>query len=166
MSIRSDLSKIILGFLLLLGGNNVVRAQYQKVTTPVPIFPTFGVEGYCKTKAGVLVDLSEIRYFSGDILKTKINGDIRYLRIVNDRFHTSKTGDFEEHGYTFQSISSAVESENRLDIIARFAELDHKDYIFWKESFVNRSYKQGLLLFDGEGLIEVCAGSGGFSDRH
>jgi hypothetical protein len=121
------------------------------------------VSGYCESEDGVSYDLSAARRISNEtLLIQRASGDY-YLRFRDDILLVATEKSFEERNVF--SIPDFIDTEDRLDIVLEFIEIDHKDYIYWKESFVNRIYKQGLLYFDGDNLYNVCMGDAGVSTR-
>ncbi len=155
-----SLSVIVLAMVFVQDNSNIRREGFDKVYSATK---SIGVP-YCKSVEGKAFDMESIRYISNEVIKTKIEGTSYFLEIDGDVLRDSTDSSFQEYGYI--GINSVIQSDVKLDIKATFVELGHEDYIYWQETFLNRSYRLGLIKFDGEHFVEVCAGSGGTTTRH
>jgi hypothetical protein len=47
------------------------------------------------------------------------------------------------------------------DIVLTLGLLDHRFVLYWKETFLHRSHRQGLFQILGQSLVPLCQGVGG-----
>ena len=52
------------------------------------------------------------------------------------------------------------------DILVNFVDINHSDYIYWREANTDKIYERGLLEFDGRTLLQICSGEAGTESRH
>jgi hypothetical protein len=52
------------------------------------------------------------------------------------------------------------------DIALKLAILDGRTVLYWRETFQNRQYRQGLFSIDGHDLSPLCEGRGGIEVSH
>lgn len=58
-------------------------------------------------------------------------------------------------------IAEAVEPERDIDIQTVFGFFDNELVVYWRETYQNRRYRQGLFKLQEGALPELCEGTGG-----
>jgi len=121
--------------------------------------------GFCVSRAGVTYDLTWMNFISSKIIKKPFGKDILYLEIRGNDLRVSDSVQFSE--VWVWDITDNADPAVRMDIIAAHVVLEKDEYIYWRESFVNRSYRHGLLSFEGREreLVRVCEGRAGADVR-
>jgi len=61
------------------------------------------------------------------------------------------------------NIGYAAEPHGDLDVELKLGYLDGAPIVYWKETFQNRIYRQGLFRIVGERVEQLCAGRGGIT---
>ena len=70
-----------------------------------------------------------------------------------------------ENNLAVFDINALISPDEDLDILARFAVYNGNLVIYWRETYLNRSYRQGVLLL-GERPQVLCEGRGGADTSH
>lgn len=94
-----------------------------------------------------------------------------YLRINNDQILYATSSNFEKNisnGYidVKSYVEKQVEGEDSLDIELSFVELKSIKKIYWKETYQNRPYQQGILNYIDGAVESKCIGRGGTKSAH
>jgi hypothetical protein len=95
---------------------------------------------------------SEIRYLvNGRPARIRLSGEDVVVEFDNVEGANIYILEIDEH---FR-ISSDI------DITMNFVVLDDEIVVRWRETYLHRSYRQGLFRVAGAGIEEICAGTGG-----
>lgn len=162
--IEAYCKKTFLAFVILMPVSQASIAEPITVASVGPEDINLNSEGACRSKDGQSFDMRNLRHISNESIKMPVNDSEFILSINSDILIVVEVG-LEDVRHIFNIKYSASEGE-KLDVIVTFAELDHEDFVYWKESYVNRIYRHGLFKFDGDDLVPVCSGSGGIEVSH
>lgn len=161
-------SKAFLAFVVLMQFSLVSLADQTLVYSgDVDVEDLLNPEGDCVSEDGTMFDMKNLRHFSNQSIKTRVNDSDYILTIDFELVEIVEVGKEDDGTLIFHIPYSVYETdwlgvdEESLDVLVNFAELDHEDYVYWRESYVNKAYWQGLFKFDGNDLVAVCSGAGG-----
>lgn len=148
------------GLTLIFGWQFEAPAEMQEPVVVSPRNFSSGRIGSCLDN-GVFYDLSKALNISntdieilelGDRARAKIEGEsIVLTKAISGRFSSE-----------IIDIGHIVSPNEDIDISLSFVLLDEKVSLYWRESYLNRRYRQGIFRIDGaEGIVSVCEGVGG-----
>lgn len=72
----------------------------------------------------------------------------------------------KEAGIYIDNIGYKVGKGDDLDVQLTLGLLDNRLVLYWKETFIYRTYKQGLFVVTGERIEFLCQGIGGIYKSH
>lgn len=116
--------------------------------------------GVCTSEDGKMYDMEDLRHLSNESIKMRVNDSEFILTVDSELLLIVQVGN-EDNGELIFNLQNYASEDERLDVLVNFAELDHEDFVYWRESYVRRTYLHGLFKFDGDDLVPVCSGSGG-----
>jgi len=167
---------ILFVFPLLLAGS----LSAQEPTIAPSRLPNLIVSSYGNCIAGeTAIEIAAMRTFKEDTFIYNF-GSKRTIVLIEgdslDYFDADEQTDISAENLTkpdeyyffhpVEYLASTVSNQERMDISLHFAHLKGETYIYWRETYQNRSYRQGLLSFDGSEFENYCTGSAGSSTRH
>jgi hypothetical protein len=83
------------------------------------------------------------------------------VSIRGENFFAEELGNNSRSRHFFESIDSIVDSTADLDIELKLAYFEGSLVLYWKETFHNRIYRQGLFSIIGHEVRRLCEGHGG-----
>jgi len=83
------------------------------------------------------------------------------LSFDGDNFHADEIRHGRSVTQHYRSILDEIENGDDLDIELKFAYFENRLLIYWRETFQNRPYRQGLFEINGPDVAFLCAGRGG-----
>lgn len=123
----------------------------------------FSVDGYCKTNGGKSYEMELVRHINNESIQTRVGSAEFILSLELDNLKAVELGNPDEEWIA--NIADFLHTDYRPDVVISFAELDHEDFVYWRESYVHRTYRQGLFKFNGKTIVPVCTGVGGVTYR-
>jgi hypothetical protein len=82
-----------------------------------------------------------------------------------DGEHVSVQTPDPEHDRRTRDVGDIAVPGEYLDVDLKFALVEGKFAVYWRETYQHRMYRQGLLKIDGEDLVKLCEGEGGISSE-
>lgn len=67
---------------------------------------------------------------------------------------------------SYVPIDALIDDEADLDLELKLVVFEGEVMVFWKETFQNRIYRQGLVKLIGQDFVPVCEGQGGSEVSH
>jgi len=61
----------------------------------------------------------------------------------------------------YTNVDSEIDPRDDLDIELKLAYFEGRLVLYWKETFQNRIYRQGLFSIAGHAVVPLCTGHGG-----
>lgn len=91
------------------------------------------------------------------------------IRVDGEDFAVEEIGENSGHRIYAEPMNAMVEPDEDLDIELKLALVDGRLALYWRETYRNRFYRQGLLTIEGRaffnaedrGLRPLCEGRGG-----
>ena len=149
--------------------NYCVSAQLA-VSNDINVKFLIDAKGTCNFEGGSL-SLNNV-YFLKDksLIESTIDG-YRILEVNKDDFNIayySKNGKFKQLKFDNVSMKVSLSNKNNsdVDIEASFILIEGQVAVYWKETFINRMYKQGIFKIDADKLVFFCEGKGGTYTSH
>lgn len=128
-------------------------------STLLPTVPSEQLEletltpGTCETPDGSQVDLRPAIFGENQEVDILTGEDRRRLRI-NRHSLTVHVGNH------FYPVAELIDGGYDLDLDLKIVALAGRVYVFWRETFLHRPYRQGLLRIVGDELAPFCEGMG------
>lgn len=116
--------------------------------------------GICLAKSGK-VSLQEINFIQGN--KIYLNGWSGWKYALTSGPNVI-LGDGKKE--LVINVRILIDERQPQDVQLSLAMKQNEPIIFWREPFLNRSYKQGVLKITQDGLDEYCFGGGGIDSSH
>lgn len=116
--------------------------------------------GTCVGDAG-RVDLSNLTLLSGR--EVTISGEVR-SRLLRQSVLIDVNDD-DGPRTVVHNVGAMIDPAGGIDIQLSFARINDELAIFWRETFQNRSYRQGIMT-SGDALVSLCEGRGGMDYSH
>ncbi len=138
-----------------------LAGTFQDGSTPIIVQPIEAApHGYCANSDGP-IDLDAILFLRnesvriGEGLEARINGEHIYINEIGQR-----------EAFTYFSVATAISPTTDIDIRLEFASLNGQVFVYWKETYLHRIYRQGLFRIDAtadwpDRLTPYCEGEGG-----
>lgn len=146
-------------FAITLASWNMPSSPQSRETPVLSIYEYSIGLGDCKN-AEISVDLHGMMIISNQRVPVDATHESTYAEIQRDNIRILNT--IHDGSALTVSVSDFINLGEDLDISLDFVYVDRELYVFWRETFINREYKQGLVEFDGDGnLKEICRGVGG-----
>jgi hypothetical protein len=152
----------------------VVTALLTAQLTPVsgaPLTPpqiNLDPTGWCEGSGG-RIDLHRVMFLENRTLEVDGGTGPLLLRLEDETFYSDEIGERSRHRTYFDKIDALVQPSEDLDIELKFAVVNGRLTLYWRETYQNRFYRHGLLSLEGRALfgdnaqamIPLCAGRGG-----
>ncbi|HVQ08927.1 MAG TPA: hypothetical protein VMS43_10895 [Allosphingosinicella sp.] len=153
----------------------LVTAQVAPVT---PLPPTPGVElrldttGSCEGQRGS-VDMRRVMFLENQMLVIDGATGPLQIEVEGENFSVEEIGEGSGHRTYAEPMDGVIEPDEDLDIELKLALVDGRLALYWRETYRNRFYRQGLLTIEGRaffnaedrGLRPLCEGRGGSRSR-
>lgn len=126
--------------------------------------------GTCKNENGD-VYLNEALFVNNEIVKIRLDAGYALLKIVRDfidiEIYNNESNLLESYRRDVkESISKKSKKLSGIDIKLSFVWVDNSFGVYWKESYLNKPYLQGVFKLRDFQLDWFCQGSGGFKTSH
>lgn len=151
--------KLVLSFVI----TSYFQADSSKIT-PSPPAPDL-VAGHCIGK-NKTIDIGKTAYLENkQILWT--NEKKSFLVSLHDEtVRVEPIKSLLPSPVHIYNIGHLVSPKSDIDIRLKLALIDNELYIYWRETFEHRSYRQGMFHVSGEKLTPLCEGTGGLDRSH
>jgi len=127
-------------------------------------------QGSCFDRDGKHIDLEKIKRSDGLSSTFPSSNIYPHLKINGDKIFFSTASNSKKNiSNGFINIRDYLErklAEDGLDIELSFVELESVKKIYWKETYQNRSYHQGILRYIDGAVESECIGRGGSDSAH
>lgn len=111
--------------------------------------------------SGQSIDMHRVMFLENKTIDVSSpKGPLR-LFFRGENFYAREVGQNSAHSLHYVDVDAEIDEDNDLDIQLRFAYLDGSLKVYWKETFQNRIYRQGLFNVVGHELRSLCEGQGG-----
>jgi hypothetical protein len=127
------------------------------------------VTGTCES-GNDSVDMSRVMFLENRTLVIEGATGPLQLRLNGESFAVEEIGEHSEHRTYAEPIDAMVEPDENLDIELKLALIGSRLALYWRETYQNRFYRQGLLAIEGRAFFNpregglrrpLCEGSGG-----
>lgn len=125
-----------------------------------PVQPESLGPGFCEADSGN-IDLHRVYFLDGNEVEWGDSDALRLFELDNRNVYI--VHDQEEIAIPLTLVRNINED---MDIVARFSFFDGRLYVYWRETYLNRQFQQGLIHVDGLDLVEFCYGTGGIVSAH
>jgi hypothetical protein len=127
---------------------------------PTTVLPPAGGEslGSCRSNSEY-INLGRVMFLKNEVIDLKdTNGLVRVaLDRQKVRMQRVKLGVVQET--VIVNVGNIISGDP--DIILTLGMLDDQPVLYWKETFLHRSYRQGVFKILGQSLVPLCQGMGG-----
>lgn len=163
--VRRHPSYFALALAALLAGNSAAQAPTQ----PRPMRPiqlteeqlrSFDPLGNCE-RNGRSFDMHRVMFLENR--SVDIDGSNGPLRVSIDQaeVRVEDMRPASEHQRFIHDVADMIDPTGEIDIELKLAYFEGRLAVYWKETFQNRHYRQGLFNVVETDLISLCAGMGG-----
>ena len=152
-------------FALLFGGQLETPPEQQEPIIASPRNLSESWVGSCLA-GEVAFDLSEALMISnrnidvgnvGERTRARLDGES--LIILN--------GDPDRSSSEIIDVGQLISPNDDIDVSLNFMSLEGRIALYWRETYLNRRYRQGVFSFDGTGnIVLICEGVGGVDRSH
>ena len=152
---------------LLLSGP-VEPSPEPRILSPEAQLRTIDTIGSCEGSGGS-IDLRRVMFLENrSIVIDGSQGPLR-ISVERDDFLVEEIGEGSQHRQYYNDIGNEVDESGELDIELKLASVEGRLVLYWKETFQNRIYRQGIFsinpsgffLATEESLTPLCEGRGG-----
>lgn len=109
---------------------------------------------------GSPIDLRRVLFAENRSLDINDRNGVIRLRLDRELLKIERPED-PGRGTLTIPIAYEIDRGSDLDIRIQFAILDGKLMLYWRETFLHQTYRQGLFEISGENIIRFCEGRGG-----
>ncbi|HMG48123.1 MAG TPA: hypothetical protein VK614_11760 [Allosphingosinicella sp.] len=88
------------------------------------------------------------------------DGPLR-VSIRGENILFEEVGPNARHGHYYTDVDYEIEPRDDLDIELKLAYFEGRLVLYWRETFQNRIYRQGLFSITGHEITALCSGQGG-----
>lgn len=115
------------------------------------------------------IDLHRVMFLENRTLVVDGGTGPLRLRLEDETFYSEEIGERSERRTYINQIDAMVQPGENLDIELKFALVNNRLVLYWRETYQHRFYRQGLLTIEGRPLFggddqvmtPLCAGRGG-----
>lgn len=144
--------------------------QLNPVTGPPSTPPQINLDpaGGCEGGNG-RIDMRRVMFLENRTLEVDGGTGPLRLRLDGETFYSEEIGERSERRTYFNRIDAMVQPGEDLDIELKLALVNGRLVLYWRETYQNRFYRQGLLTIEGRALFgddeqvmtPLCVGRGG-----
>lgn len=118
---------------------------------------------------GISIDMRRVMFLENRTLVIDGATGPLQLRVEGEDFAAEEIGEHSQHRTYAEPIDAMTEPDEDLDIELKLALVNNQLALYWRETYQNRFYRQGLLAIEGRrffnseagGLRPLCEGRGG-----
>jgi hypothetical protein len=114
--------------------------------------------GSCRGADGFL-ELRRIALLENRALDFRDSGKIFRVTVDGPKVRIEQLASREDHGIYVVNLENILKGNP--DIALTLGLLDDRPVVYWRETFVNRSHRQGIFKIKGQSLVPLCEGKGG-----
>jgi hypothetical protein len=152
----------------------VITASLTQLTpvSSVPPAPPLSLDATetCDGSGGS-IDMDRVMYLENRMLNVEGGTGPLHLWLDDETFYSEETGEHSRHRTYIDRIDSVVQQGADVDIDLKFALVNGRLMLYWRETYRHRFYRQGLLALEGRalfgderrGIVPICEGRGGSS---
>ena len=134
---------------------------------------TVYLKGSCHDKNSESISLEDMKKIKKNHLNFSNSNEFPSVTIGNDHIFIGtrrKLFASQDRTTSFIDVSAYLQTEvgyeEYMDIELSFVKLNAQRYIYWKETYQNRPYNQGLLIYKNDEIYSYCKGRGGAGVIH
>lgn len=153
----------------------LLTGQLTPVTADLPrtdVALRLGVTGSCEGGSGN-VDMRRVMFLENRTLVVEGATGPLQIELEGENFSIEEIGEGSGRRTYAEPMDAMIEPDSDLDIELKLALVDSRLALYWRETYRNRFYRQGLLaiearaFFNAEdrGLRPLCEGRGGSHSR-
>jgi hypothetical protein len=151
---------MVAGAILLLAAMQGQPQPITVVSVSEEQLPSFDPIGNCEGH-GRSVDMRRVMFLENRSVDVDGPGGPFRLSIQGEELVAEGVHPGPERPHFYEDVDSRIDMNSDLDIELKFAYFEGKLTLFWKETFNNRIYRQGLFDIVGHSLTPLCEGRGG-----
>lgn len=126
--------------------------------------------GTCESE-GQKIDLLNVYFLKNTFIKAEKNEGYDIYEISGDTFYIKHFGTdnkliFTLPFYMTLELNSLIKSLGDVDVILEFVLVKGQPALYWKESFLHKPYRQGILKIENNSLAVLCIGKAGTRTDH
>ena len=110
---------------------------------------------------GRAIDLRKVLFLENRSVDTDWPEGTLRLSLSGDYFYADEVINRQVSRQHYQLVLDSIQDGSDLDIELKFAYFEGELLLYWKETFQNRLYRQGLFKISGPNLTFLCEGRGG-----
>lgn len=153
-------SKLAFVLVAVLIGASSTKAQLQPVQLTEEQTRSFDPLGHCEQN-GHSIDMRRVMFLENrSIDMNSRTGPLR-ISIDHSDFIIEEVGQRSRHRRFINDVANTIDPAGNLDIELKLAYYNGNLLLYWKETFQNRHYRQGLFNIVGADLTPLCTGVGG-----
>jgi hypothetical protein len=122
------------------------------------------VLGSCISENGP-VDLNRVLFLENRSMSID-NSNEQTQATLRGQIIRFRVNDGEDTVYVQDIGTSIGVGGEDADVILKFAILDNRQFLYWRETYQHRIYRQGLFNIIGHQLTPLCQGHGGVDMSH
>jgi hypothetical protein len=149
----------------------VAALLVQLISVPgPPPTPQVALEAadWCEGSGG-RIDMHRVMFLENRTLEVDGGTGPLRLRLDGETFYSDEIGERSRHRTYLDRIDTLVQPGEDLDIDLKFALVNGRLTLYWRETYQHRFYRQGLVSLEGralfgdddQGMTILCAGRGG-----
>ena len=124
--------------------------------------------GSCESSAG-RIDMQRVMFLENRTLDVDGGTGPLRLRLDGETFYSDEIGEHSRHRTYFDKIDALIRPDQDLDIDLKFAFVNGRLMLYWRETYQHRFYRHGLVSLEGralfgdenQGMTILCEGRGG-----
>lgn len=121
--------------------------------------------GSCIGRNGPM-DLSRVLFLENRVLDlTNRRVSVR-VSVERQTVRIEELGQADGSTYVVHMGSLVAEGEDDADIFLKLAFINNRHFVYWRETYQHRMFRQGLFEIVGHNLVPFCQGNGGTSSSH
>lgn len=119
--------------------------------------------GTCEGRAES-VDIRRLMFLRSTTLDAEIDGEPVRIEIDRERISIRSIADNQEMYEA--NVDYLIDPDANLDVALTLGLLDGRLILYWRETFINKIYRQGIFAINKDGVSQICEGRGGISSSH
>ena len=143
------------------GSRQVTVANSREIHLTGPL-------GDCLTRDGRRIDMDRVMFLDSRPVVFDAPGGPFRARVEEQTLFIETVGENSDRGSYYNRIDYQVGEDGggALDLQIQLAFVEGRLAVFWRETYRNRIYDQGLYGLAGQGVEFICKGRGGIRVEH